>query len=218
LFLIFLIPFGSCVAQSTFKVRFAPVYQGKEISLEQPLKDSSGNAIEFTTLRFYVSQLWYSDDQGQELTGEAYKLIDLEDPESLYIIEHTYGLTQIGFLLGIDSSTNVSGILEGPLDPINGMYWTWNSGYINFKLEGRSDLSSTPGKIIEYHLGGYLPPYPTSRHLTFQLNPEKSDVVIEIHLDQWLNNVNMAETPSVMIPGEKAVKLTDQLVNVFQIR
>jgi hypothetical protein len=42
--------------------------------------------------------------------------------------------------------------------------------------------------------------------------------VIEIHLDQWLNNINMAETPSVMIPGEKAVKLTDQLVNVFKIR
>lgn len=26
--------------------------------------------------------------------------------------------------------------MDGDLDPLNGMYWAWNSGYINMKIEG----------------------------------------------------------------------------------
>lgn len=182
------------------------------------LKDSSGNSIQITTLRFYISQVFFSDSQGQELTGNQYQLIDLENPQSLAILEHSAGINQIGFLLGIDSLTNVSGILEGPLDPINGMYWTWNSGYINFKLEGRSSLSPDPKKEFEYHLGGYLHPFATSRQVILQLDPTVTENVIEIHLDKWLNAINMSETYSVMIPGEKAVQLSDQLITVFKVR
>jgi hypothetical protein len=194
------------------------MYDGQEVSLGTTLKDSLNNWIEFNTLRFYLSELYITDNQGQELAGDQYQLIDLENPESLTILKHENGIIQLRFILGIDSLTNVSGILDGPLDPINGMYWTWNSGYINFKLEGRSNLSLAPKNEFEYHLGGYLSPYSTAREIILQPDPKKQETIIEIQLDKWLRTIDMSETNSVMIPGPKAVQLSDELVNVFMVR
>lgn len=41
------------------------------------------------------------------------------------------------------------------------MYWTWQSGYINAKLEGKSNLVNTPTHAFAFHLGGYLNPFQT---------------------------------------------------------
>ena len=64
----------------------------------------------------------------------------------------------ISFIIGVDSVRNCSGVQSGSLDPINTMFWAWNTGYIFLKLEGKSPLSSASGKIIEYHIGGYKDP------------------------------------------------------------
>ena len=108
--------------------------------------------------------------------------------------------------------------MEGDLDPAKGMYWSWNSGYINFKLEGRSNLSSVPKNEFEYHLGGYMSPYATSRELILPLDPKKQETIIELQLDQWLKAVDIQKNHSVMIPGEKAVQLTEVLVQMFRVR
>ena len=73
----------------------------------------------------------------------------------------------IQFNLGIDSLTNVSGALGGDLDPTKGMYWTWQNGYVNFKLQGTSDLCNNPKNEFEFHLGGYLKPF---NNYEFDLN------------------------------------------------
>lgn len=213
-----MLPFGSCLCQSNHTVRFKAIYNGQEISIGKTINDSNSNWIEFSTLRFYVSDLYIIDNQGQEILGEQYQLIDLENQESLTIMQHENGILQLRFLLGIDSLTNVAGILEGPLDPINGMYWTWNSGYINFKLEGRTNLSLAPKNEFVYHLGGYLNPYSTSREVILQLDPKKQETIIEIQLDKWLKSIDIRETNSVMIPGAKAVQLSDELVDIFKVR
>ena len=36
----------------------------------------------------------------------------------------------VGFLLGVDSAGNTSGAQTGALDPLNDMFWTWNTGYV----------------------------------------------------------------------------------------
>jgi hypothetical protein len=33
------------------------------------------------------------------------------------------------------------------------MYWSWNSGYIFFKMEGGSAASTQVNKIFQYHIG-----------------------------------------------------------------
>ena len=50
---------------------------------------------------------------------------------------------QITFTIGVDSLRSTMDVSKRPgvLDPAqghDGMYWTWNSGYIFFKMEGIS--------------------------------------------------------------------------------
>jgi hypothetical protein len=59
--------------------------------------------------------------------------------------------------LGVDSIRNVSGIQTGALDPLKGMFWTWNSGYVMAKLEGSSESSNSAGNRFTYHIGGFRP-------------------------------------------------------------
>jgi len=54
------------------------------------------------------------------------------------------------------------------------MFWTWNSGYIFFKLEGNSPVSTQPNGKIEYHIGGFQSPTSAIRKYTGQLTgPDK---------------------------------------------
>lgn len=62
------------------------------------------------------------------------------------------------FGIGIDSSLHAKGIQSGVLDPIHGMYWTWQSGYINFKLEGQIKIQQH-WQNFQFHIGGYRIPY-----------------------------------------------------------
>lgn len=71
--------------------------------------------------------------------------------------------TGIEFIVGVDSLRSTMSLDKrtGALDPggeAAGMYWTWNSGYIFLKLEGRFDDTTdsiiTP-QMFQYHIGGF---------------------------------------------------------------
>ena len=110
-----------------------------------------------------------------------------------------------------------SGANGGDLDPAKGMYWAWNSGYINVKLEGKKYLENGEESVFEYHIGGYLAPFATARNIKLQIKEDKNVLQIGLHLDEWLKQMDMNAVPSVMIPGEKAVRLADQLQPVFKL-
>ncbi len=173
---------------------------------------------EIETLRFYISNIELHGKNETHFKEEnSYHLVDLEEPESWVIrypnAKFNVQLDSISFLIGTDSLANVSGILEGDLDPIKGMYWAWNSGYINFKVEGKKRDSNTH---FEYHLGGYLPPHATSRKLTFPINTDEV-ILIKLNLSQFLDQIDMQLLNEVMIPGADAVQLSNQLSNYFSI-
>jgi hypothetical protein len=69
----------------------------------------------------------------------------------------------VEFVVGVDSLRSASPLQRrtGALDPggsAEGMYWTWNSGYIFVKLEGKvSALPPDPvaGQSFWFHIGGF---------------------------------------------------------------
>ena len=79
-------------------------------------------------------------------------------------------IKMIQFNIGIDSLTNVSGALGGDLDPQKGMYWAWQSGYINTKIEGRSPHCKNRKNAFQFHIGGYLQPFYAIRRVEMPLN------------------------------------------------
>ncbi|MES2800379.1 MAG: MbnP family protein [Bacteroidota bacterium] len=199
---------------SQTEVRVRVMFEGQEVKLNKLYIDSNGDSTQFDVVKFYITKLKINDKT--PLSNADY-LVDVENAESLILLKSTESIDQISFLLGVDSTTNVAGILEGPLDPINGMYWAWNSGYINFKMSGISTAIASSKQSFEYHLGGYLPPYPTIQQFKFEGIPSAAIVHIDIALDKCLNSFLSSQVSNLMIPGKMATKLANQLQNVVTI-
>ena len=119
------------------------------------------------------------------------------------------------FLLGVDSLTNVSGAFGGDLDPIKGMYWAWNSGYINLKLEGTSPGSPYPSHGFELHLGGYLPPNATAQRVVLP-EPGSEGVVVRVDILPLLEAADVRTKCNVMSPGDAAVRLSRVAATMFR--
>jgi len=101
------------------------------------------------------------NSEGYEFISQGYFLINEEDKSSLQITIDSIPKGEyntISFTLGVDSVDNCSGAQSGALDPVNGMFWAWNSGYIFLKMEGISSASNSTGKRLEFHIGGYKAP------------------------------------------------------------
>ncbi|RYY48454.1 MAG: hypothetical protein EOO06_10245, partial [Chitinophagaceae bacterium] len=108
-------------------------------------------------LKFYVSNVSVGDEKKVDRYSNVF-LIDAGGLDSATITIRSQTYSQVSFNLGVDSILNCSGAQDGDLDPLNGMFWTWNSGYIFFKLEGYSDSSRADLQRIEQHVGGYRSP------------------------------------------------------------
>lgn len=85
----------------------------------------------------YVGVPVVNSDGKANLLPYDYHLVDAEDTASWTVT--TTRSAQAYFLLGVDSLTNVSGAFGGA-STIKGMYWAWNSGYINLKLKGAARI------------------------------------------------------------------------------
>lgn len=124
-------------------------------------KNELGQDFTVTNFKYYVSdfKLYAGDKLAYQREGSF--LVRADDPKSMHIMLTTIpdgDYTSMTFTLGVDSLHNCSGAQSGALDPANGMFWAWNTGYVFFKLEGKAASSKSPGNIFEYHIGGYKQP------------------------------------------------------------
>jgi len=117
----------------------------------------TGDTLTYTTFRYYISNIQLETADGIIWAEEeSYHLIDLAEQASLSIQladipDNDY--TTLHYTFGVDSARNVSGVQEGALDPANGMFWDWNSGYIMIKAEGNSPNAADG--TFKLHLGGF---------------------------------------------------------------
>ena len=110
---------------------------------------------------------------------------------------------------------NTSGAHSGALDPSNGMFWSWQSGYINFKIEGLSPSCVTRKNKFQFHIGGYQAPHNTLRRLSFILN--KQTAQLNLNLEGFFERTKLAVDNQVMVPGEKANELATVFFNTLTI-
>lgn len=132
-----------------------------------PYQTAAGDQFTVTTFRYYISNIKLSKADGTEFAQpESYYLIDQEKAASkTFTIPNIPAgdYNKITFTIGVDSARNVAGAQTGALAP-GDMFWTWNSGYIYTKLEGRSAQSPSGG--ILFHIGGFKKPNNTIRTLS----------------------------------------------------
>lgn len=164
------------------------------------------STVKITLLKFYISNLsFWNDSMNVYDFPQKHYLIDLNNLSSLNInfdIPKNISYKHIKFNVGIDSLTNMAGAKGQALDPVNGMYWTWQSGYINFKLEGTSNLCPTRKNKFQYHIGGYQ--YPYNSLIPIFLKVDKgTDLVLNINIDDILQEVDLKQNHTIMSPSNK---------------
>ena len=111
-----------------------------------------------------------------------------------------------------------------------GMYWVWNSGYIFFKLEGKTvnEIDSLQ-KRFQYHIGGYggydSKTINNIKVKTLDLDEvtvsKKKQPIINIQVDiaKFFDNttpIKVAEHRSVMW-GDLSVKIADNYFTIFNL-
>ena len=181
---------------------------------------SNHDTLQLTEFKFYISNTEISYADGTYFKEDnSYHLVNIEKVNSHYIFlapKSEKIISKVVFNLGIDSVFSVSGALSGDLDVQNGMYWAWQSGYINMKIEGISKSCKTRKNQFQFHLGGYLKPYYALRKII--LYPNQKYIYINVDVSKWFNTINLSEINSVMIPGKQAMQLSDQIVTMFEAR
>lgn len=183
---------------------------------------AANDALEIETLRFYVTNIQLKLKDNQTFSeNSSYHLVDIHDEESLTIKLNSVDASDIEaiqFCIGTDSITNVSGILDGDLDPIKGMYWAWNSGYINFKLEGEY-VAIADSETIELHIGGYNGVQSTIQSLYFDIKERVNQpIIIDINPTFLVEQLYLETHKEVLVPGKKAVEIASLLPTIFTLR
>lgn len=196
---------------------FYPVFGNSPLrSNESFYKLSNGDSLQIETLKFYISEIELFH-KGKMVWKEknSFHLIDAYSNESMHLSFQTTSplqYDQVKFNLGIDSITNTSGAMGGDLDPTRGMYWTWQNGYINFKLEGRNNKCKTKNNEFQFHLGGYQHPFNTLQ--TLMIEAKEGDKII-FDIKKLISLIEFEKQNHIMSPSKEAVLLSEKITQIF---
>jgi hypothetical protein len=220
--LMILLPFHSN-AQESFLLRFMPVFNETHVvSTPCMLVSEGADTILLTEFQFYLHDIrLYSNGVEFFSSANNHFLMDAKDARSMSIefpVSQKDDLDEISFMIGVDSLMQSSGAHSGALDPIWGMYWTWQSGYINWKLEAEYKGEEKKDSIT-WHVGGYRLPFNTIRCVKLPvIKNDAGELIIEFELEQLLSVKNRAKDSTIMSPSKQAMTLADVFQTCFKCK
>jgi len=202
-------------------LHFIPTFHGKELAMDKYYQLPNGDSISFSTFKCYISGIELLGNDTKHilrLDTNGYHLLNAEEPATMNIRLHEIPkYSGIQYNVGVDSSMSVSGAMGGDLDPEKGMYWAWQSGYINFKIEGKNNKVPNRNHEFQYHVGGYAGKDKAIQTLA-SIIEASNEQTIYIQLDKFLSGLDMSKQYSVMIPGQEAVELAKKIASCFELR
>jgi hypothetical protein len=193
---------------------------------------AAGDSFSVELFKYYITNIVFTDDNGNEWAEpESYHLIDHADTNSMkvYVRDMPAGnYVSVRWMIGVDSARNVSGTQTGALDPSNAMFWSWQTGYIMAKLEGKSPASATVQNMIIFHVGGFAAPYATQRTVTQSFNAQQPIVTstsvpkvdVTSNVLEWFtspNNIQFNTLSVVTAPDADAMIIADNYADMFNV-
>lgn len=186
---------------------------------------ANDDTVTFTQFRYFVSNIRLKNENGTWWTHpESYFLVDVSNTVStqLNIMGVPVGnYTEVSYVMGVDSTRNVSGAQTGALSVTSGMFWSWNSGYIMVKAEGTSPQVSGMSGAFTYHLGGFSGAnnIVTLKSASFGGNlivTETSNGMIHLGVDPshlFANIGSVSSVSMVHMPGTNAATIASGFYN-----
>lgn len=220
---LFFIAFLGYVCVVNAQVHITPVFGNQPILEEKWYISSNGDSIQFENIRFYLSEIRFEMADGEQIKDpQKAHLIDIFEPTTLKIAlnnAHLNNVKKMYFNIGIDSLTSVTGALGGDLDPSKGMYWAWQSGYINMKIEGKSPQCKNRKNEFQFHLGGYMQPFYGLKSVELPVNGLNNTVLtLKVDVSKFFQNIHISNQKSIMIPCKEAMQLADYSIPMFSIQ
>ena len=212
---------GLVKGQTSYTIEFEANWQDRQLLADSQYTAKETGWIRFGAIRYYVHGVALVTTTGMEIRDQRkHRLIDFSDPAStrfqIYAPEQQE-LSFLHFKLGVDSLTQSGGAIGEDLDPVNGMYWTWQSGYISIKLEGASLASPHQKHEFALHLGGYREPFQTIKSVSLPISTKGNSVKVGLDLFHFMQHCPIQETHHIMSPSNVATQLATVFASSFQI-
>lgn len=182
--------FRGLLIPSTGKLKVNVNYTFGTDSLELNTKyfnTLGGDTFVITLVKHYLSNFTLSGPEGK-INLKNYQLLNFADKASRSFVLNGVPASiydKLSLIVGVDSINNSSGLQEGALDPAYSMFWTWATGYIFFKLEGRTIKERT----FSIHPGGNkVSPYNEIDLTAFKVKSVEPTLNLTIDIKEMLEN------------------------------
>ncbi len=227
------IPTVSTTAAGSMKIEFeATVGDSDLVFSTATYTNFAGNTFKITLFKYYISNIKITiSDNTVWAEPNSYHLVDHSEASTTIIKMQGVPYAEykaIEFMIGVDSVSNVSGAQNGDLDPVKGMFWSWNSGYIMAKMEGTSAQSSATDHKLTIHVGGFSGPNSVLKVISLSFNGGVAKVTssgtpairLKSNIMQWFQAPNVIDfniLNTVHMPGTDAKKVSDNYADMFSI-
>lgn len=213
---LFCLIYQNTFAQKNTTLFFEHFFNGEKINLDMPLITDFGDTIYISKCQYYIGNI----QNKNKTIKNNYFLIKLDTNKTQKItLKNFLFHEKINFSIGILPEHNQKNSVlkqKGDLDLMNGMFWTWESGYIFFKLEGYFFVKGEKKGLI-FHLGRNE----SLTDISIQKNTtEKNNITIKINLDKFFPQKPLKEWTfengiSIM-DNEKSKEWRERLKTIFQ--
>ena len=149
----------------------------------------NADEVEIEAFMLYIGQV----SEHGEITYDLYDL----SLQSSFDLPYASSL-----VFGVDSVSQVLSSYQGVFDPLEGMYWTWQNGYIAVKMEG-----NYMGEDFVYHLGGFREPF-----VCYHTLEVAEHSLLTIDLDAFFESLPHNVSKQIMSPGSEAKSVFDTFV------
>ena len=216
-------------ATGIFKITFSNVVDDTPMVLRNAIyKNPFDESYSINKFKYYISNVGVQSSSTSFSENNSYHLINEDDSTSLsFSFNIPAGIyNSFSFLLGVDSLHNVSGAQANALDPVNDMFWTWNTGYIMAKMEGKS-AASVYNNTFEFHVGGFSGANNVLKNIDLQLpktliidENKTSEIIIKADANAWwqkTHDIKISVNPNITSPGMLAKKVSDNYRKMFSV-
>lgn len=198
-------------------------------------KNPSDNTedMTFSSIQYILSNFELQTTDGTWVpVPESYYYINGKQSQSLSFTLKDVKIQDykaVRFLIGVDSTRNVSGAQTGGLDPATGMFWSWNTGYIFFKVEGDCPQLTTPfgSSNFVYHIGGFNGQYnalvwaeASFGSKTLSVKSGSNTLLLKADVEEVFKKpiaFELTNTPQITLNGPEAVAFALNYADMFSV-
>jgi hypothetical protein len=208
-------------SQKDLFLTLKPVFGTQDYQTQTNYVGNNGKVVKLEYLKYYLGDLSIVHDGGQilDLSESVYLIGDTTF--TLFLGQQTVNqIEEVNFLVGVPSRFNTeAGALAQDISlypetsalsfQSPSMYWGWAAGYMHMVVEGKADGNNdqNPEAFFQLHNFGDHSQAPVSLTNVIQTNTNATqiDVLLNCHIDRWLNNINLASVG--ILHGEDGLNL-----------